>query len=154
MQLILQELGISAPFDELVQTITAPSDRDLTVTAIRPHLYKHNAPSGNLKLQILDSTATTVIAESEEILITDISAANYFHGYVRFYIDARLAKGTDYVCRLLSTGGYSFSESDYIGLCLDYDLAKYAKSYTPGNNYETAYDLEIWEKKDVRKGEI
>lgn len=130
--------------DGLTQTVTA--SRDTNVIAIRPHLYKHNAPSGSLKIKLLND-ADVEIAESESIAISSISGQPFYHGYIRFYINAYLKRGETYTIKLVSEGGYSFSEPAYIGWCNDYDFAKYDTDYEVSHVVLRPLDLEIWERK-------
>lgn len=138
MTLVLMELD-----SDIDQTVTPP--RNVIVEAIRPHLYRHNFPTGNLKLQIL-TIADVLVAESEEIAIEDIGEMDFFHGYVRFYINAYLKKDTQYKIRLTSTDGYVFDESAYCGWVNGYDLGKYQLDVIPNSVYQYPFDLEIWER--------
>jgi hypothetical protein len=140
MKLAVQELDTS-----LEQDVT-PS-RNTIVVAIRPHLYRHNFASGGLKLQILDES-DTLVSESGEIQIEDIGTSDFFHGYVRFYINAYLERDTKYTVKMLPTGSYSFDESAYIGWANSFDLAKYSPTTLPFNVAEYPLDLEIWHRKE------
>jgi hypothetical protein len=139
VKLIVQELKAS----ELSQQLT-PS-RNTIVEAVRPHLYRHLWPSGSLKMQIL-TTSDVLVAESDAVSIADISAGNnYFHGYVRFYINAFLTKDTAYKFKLTSSG-YTYADAAFIGWCNGFDLGKYAAGYTPANDLYEPLDLEVWER--------
>lgn len=140
MKLIVHELEDVG----LTQELTA--DRNMIVEAVRPHLYRHNFADGTLKLQILDQT-DTVIGESDPVNISDIGSQAFFHGPVRFDINAGLKKNQTYKFKLVGEGGYSFSESAYIGWCNGFDLGKYAPTYTPEAMINYPLDLEVWERK-------
>jgi hypothetical protein len=90
-----------------------------------------------------------LIAESDSIDISDIGSMAFFHGYVRFYIDALLAKDTEYKFILVGEGGYSFSEAAYCGWVNAYDLGKYPVGYSPENSLHYPLDVEIWDKKRI-----
>jgi hypothetical protein len=144
MKLVVHELGIEGTA-ELIQQVS--SDRNTILYAIRPHLYRHNFPTGSLKVQVLDDS-DDVVAESETLSIADISpGSNFYHGYVRFYINGGLSKDRTYKIKLVGTGGYIFDESAYVGWCNDYDLQKYPRDYTPSGALTSPLDLEIWERK-------
>lgn len=113
--------------------------------AIRLHIYKHNTPTGSLKVQI--RTENGLVAESGLVQISDISNSNFFHGMVRFDINIQVKKDTEYTIRLVGEDGYSFSESAYIGLCLDFDFNTYYKSPTPEYLLNNSYDYEAWVRK-------
>lgn len=121
-------------------------DKDLLVHAIRPHIYRHNSPTGSLHLEIWDENEKT-IAQSSSVAIASIGTAAYFHGYVEFPFVEPLKAGSTYWVALKATGGYSFSESAYIGWCNDYDLRKVDADYTPNEGVSAALDMEFWVKK-------
>ena len=149
MQLVLDELGNTAAY--LQQKITVGS-RDINVRYVRPHLYKHLAPAGSVAIEIRDASQV-LIATSDSVTITDIDAANYFHGEVRFDVSARLLKNTSYYIRLVSSG-YSYAANAFIGWCQDFDLRKVGVDYTPAGSLNTPFLLELWELKRVDKGRI
>jgi hypothetical protein len=136
MRLVVHEL-----VTELSQTLK-PS-KHTNVCAIRPHLYIHNAPSGSLKVQIKTSDGV-LISESEELVITEITDAVYFHGYVRFDIKAFLMRDIEYQVCVVGADGYSFSESAYCGVCNDYDLKKYEAEYEQSAGLSAPLDIEVW----------
>jgi hypothetical protein len=149
MQLVLQELGLSSSY--LSQKITVGA-RDINVKHVRPHLYKHLAPAGTVSIQIRDAS-DVLIATSDAVTITDISAQNYFHGEVRFDVNAMLLKNTSYYIRLVSSG-YTYGANAFIGWCQDFDLRKVGVDYTPAGSLNTPFLLELWELKRVDKGRI
>lgn len=134
----------------LKQVITV-GDGNLDVVAIRPHLYKHLSPSGYIKIKLLDANEKE-IGETDSVLISDISASSYFHGYVRFDCHFQLIKNTDYVINLVGFGGYSFNESAYVGWCNDFDLRKVSCDYTPNTVNHAALELELWTKNKKQRG--
>lgn len=138
MKLVVHELQAT----ELSQSYTP--ERNVIVHAIRPHLYKHNAPAGTLKLQIYNGV--TLVGESDPVTIASISTANYFHGYVRFDLSCGLKRDTAYTFKLVGSG-YTFSESAYVGWCGGFDLGKYPATYTPESLLKYPLDLEVWERK-------
>lgn len=118
------------------------------VTAIRPHIYKHLAPAGSFYIQIQDANGKK-IANSNSLTAANISASNYFHGYVRFDVSASLFPETQYRIALKSSG-YSYSDSAYIGWCTDFDLRKYTLTgFQTGEGW--ALDMEIWQLKTIGK---
>ena len=134
----------------LTQYMTV-GDRHQMLHAIRAHLVKVGSPSGSLYLEIGDESSG-VIAVSNTITIASMGGTPHFHGYVRFLIDLGLKSGTTYGITLKSTGGYTFSDSDHIGWCTDWDLRKYDRDYTPDGDNFAALDMEIWTRSLVEKG--
>jgi hypothetical protein len=141
MKLIVHELEV----DGVEQKLTAT--KNVIVEAVRPHLYRHNFPTGSLKVEIY-TLADVLVAESENVDIADIGSEAFFHGYVRFFINAYLEKDTTYKFKLVGDDGYSFDESAYCGWCNSYDLEKYGKAYSPINSLRFPLDIEIWERKN------
>lgn len=139
MKLLVHELQ-----DEVYQTIT-PSRNEI-VEAIRPHLYKHNFPSGSVVVEVHDNIGC-LIAQSDSINIADISDANFYHGYIRFYIKAYLKAGTTYRVVIKAQGGYTFSESAYLGVCNSFDFATYPASYEPSLGVNSPLDIQVWTRK-------
>lgn len=139
MTLIIHELKAAG----LTQTVTP--ERNTIVTAIRPHIYRHLAPTGSLKLELYDDS-DVLVAESENVEIPDIGTMDYFHGYVRFYINAYLKKDVEYTIKLVGEDGYTFNESAFCGWANGFDLAKYPITTTPTNSMQYPLDLEIWER--------
>lgn len=139
MRLVVQELKSAG----LIQEFTAKEST--IVYAFRPHLYRHLMPSGSLQIQILDES-DNVLAESDEVVITDIGSMNYFHGYVRFLISVGLKKDETYKFKLIGADGYSYSDSAFVGWCNGYDLGKYLEAYTPASEAYSALDAEIWKR--------
>lgn len=146
MQLLVEEFD-STP---LRQEITIGT-QDLYLNTVRPHLYKHNSPSGELVLRLLDSNQR-VIKETSALTVAAWEAAesllDFAHQYVSFEIDTPLKSGTTYYVELEAQGGYSFSESAYLGWCYDYDLRKVSADYTPNAGYNSAFDFEFWARKN------
>jgi hypothetical protein len=121
-------------------------DKDLLIHAIRPHIYRHNFPTGSLNLEVWDSNQRT-IAVSSSVAIASIGTENYFHGYIEFPFVEPLKALSTYWVALKASGGYTFSESAYIGWCNDYDLRKVDADYTPNDGVNGALDMEFWVKK-------
>lgn len=138
MNLVVHELTASGISQKVI-----PSERT-NVVAIRPHIYRHLFPAGSLKVQILDS-ASVVVAESALVPISSIETANYFHGYIRFDVNAYLQKNTEYTIKLVGDG-YTFAESAYVGWCGGFDLGKYPANYVPTCNLDKPLDVEIWKR--------
>lgn len=130
------------------QKITA--DKNMFLVALRPHLYIHGNPSGDIKVQVQDANGV-VISESSSETIANIKVLaehteDYVHGYFRFYINANLVDQSQYRLAIVGSNGYSFSESDYVGVCLDWDNTKSNLGYSPANSFSYPLDIEIWER--------
>lgn len=131
---------------ELKSTITQEinSENTCNVVALRLHLYKHNSPAGSVYLEVQDALSN-VVATSESILISSISASPFFHGKVRFNTVGQLKKNTQYSIILKSTG-YTFDEAAYIGWCADFDFNTYDTDYVVNRPVDSPLDYEVWIK--------
>jgi hypothetical protein len=85
-----------------------------------------------------------LIAESDEVNIQDMTTLPYFHGYIRFDVSAHLKRDVEYTVSVVAGGGYTFSESGYVGVCNDFDSRKYNTSATVTNPQYAPLDLEVW----------
>lgn len=152
-KLIVHELGITGSFGntELKQLITV-GNRDILAHAIRVHLYKHLAPAGSVYLQIQDTNGKKV-KDSEVLANTAISSASYYHGMIKFEIQAALKKNTQYYV-VLKSSGYTFSESAWIGWCNDYDLRRVPVNFTTPSTIgvNSPLGMEIWSRRKIIKG--
>jgi len=145
-KIIVHELESSPLFQEI--TIT---DLNLDVTALRPYIYKHNAPGGNIQMQVRDS-GNKILASSNTLTESDIGTDAFFYGAVKFDINVSLRKNTNYRLALVSGGGYSFAESDFFGWVNGaFDREIVDRNYTASNVFGLPLVCEIWTNKTVRK---
>lgn len=155
MILLVVELGDA---NISVQQEIAVGSTNLLIRSVRPHLYVHNAPSGSLAVEIRESGGS-LRATSETLTIaaikTGFSSLDFDHGYVRFNFEegVGLAASTNYLVRLISSGGYTFSEASYVGWCKDFDLRKVDADYAPNSGYNSALDVELWQRARVVRNE-
>lgn len=136
MKLLVHELKT-----ELVQN--SRGDKHNILEAIRLHLYKHNSPSGNLFVEVRDLN-NQLVSRSEILPISSISEAPFFHGQVRFYVNAYLIAGNEYRIALCASE-YTFNESAYIGWCADFDFKTYPRQTEI--LMDSPLDYEIWERR-------
>lgn len=130
---------------ELVSTLTqyVRPKRSGQLKAIRPHLLVFGNPAGSLRVEVVDIDGK-VIAVSNSVPIASIKTLAYAHKYVRFDITCPVIAGEDYGLSLVAEAPYAFAETDYVGLCHDWDDTKVDLDYTPGNDLEKPYDFETW----------
>lgn len=118
-------------------------EKNTQVTVVRPHLYIHNKPVGTLKVQITTSDGL-LIGESTEIDIQSMTTLPYFHGYIRFDVQAHLKRDVEYKVMVTAGGGYTFSESGYVGVCNDFDSRRYETSEPISHPNYSPLDIEVW----------
>lgn len=137
--------------EELKTTLTQdfswrPRER-AHVIAARPHLYAHNNPAGTFTLALLNSSSATLASKS--FLASDLYFALgtgnlYAQLYFPVIFDQAIHLPTgDYKLRL-SSSGYSFSESAYMGWVRDHEDLKVPLLYTPPDDFHNPLSYEIW----------
>jgi len=118
----------------------------MSLTAVRPYIYKHLNPSGSLLLEV--KSGATVLT-SKTILISEIItnvASNYFHGFYTFTLDNEifLTPGT-YTIDITGSGGYTFSELAFIGWVRDYnDLIYSVDNDTTSKDIQKPLTFQLW----------
>lgn len=140
MKILVNELVLT-PIVQVIRPL-----KKTNIRSIRLHLYKHNNPNGSLSLTIHNGVEGSLIAESNQVIISSISQSPYFHGMVRFDLKCQLEKGTEYEIRL-NSNGYSFNENGYVGWCQDFDFKTYDTEYEKLGGLRAPQDFEIWEIK-------
>lgn len=101
----------------LDQQFTVLLNRRLTIEGVRIYIYMHNAPSGTFTLSLKEGAtvhASKTFTSAE--IKTDLSTSdNYAHLWkvISFSNVIHLSKSTYTLS--LSSSGYSFSESSYLG---------------------------------------
>lgn len=134
MKLLVEELKT-----HLEQEIT-PVRENKNLELVKLHLYKHRFPPGELILELRNRHG--LISTSERVSAADLSAANFFHGMVKFPLVAQLRAGESYVLRLRATG-YVFSEESFVGWCKDFDFKTYPRPDAP-SELLAPFDYEMW----------
>lgn len=139
--------------DELISTLRQKitiGSKPIMLYAIRPYVYKHLAPAGNLFVRILDANGNKIV-DSETIAISSISAINYAHGFYRFLVTAGLAANTSYYIQLMSTG-YTYGANSFIGWCRDWEFHNaFPVGYTKIGAFDSPYGLQLWSYDFLRK---
>jgi hypothetical protein len=115
--------------------------------AFRPHLYVHNAPAGAFTLAVLDSVDTVLgsgtFASAD--VYSGLGTANlYAHAYFRVDMTNMppLHPGS-YKLRL-SSSGYTFSESAYLGWVRDHEDLKAPIDGAPASDLNNPMSFEMW----------
>lgn len=141
MRLLAQELIQSQPLQQQVKATD-----NVFITNIRPRLYIANAPTGALRIDIYDESATTLLASSNERTITSLKTLSFAHGRYNFSIDFGAVKNTVYNIRLVGNG-YAFGSGTYVAWCRDFDFRVYGTSFTANTTgVNSPFEMEIWRK--------
>jgi len=115
-------LVVSELRDSLTQELRIRTHERQKVQAIRPNIYVHNDPAGDLTLRV--KRGATVVGESTQTIATmktnmlaeATGAGDYLHGYVNFeFTDLLILEKGVHTIEIEGQSGYTFTEFDYIG---------------------------------------
>ena len=118
--------------------------------AVALRLYRHSTPSGTISVELRDASGGKIDASSATT-ITDIGSGNYWHGYYRFLLDVGLRKNTTYQL-VLTSSGYTFQESAYVGWCNDFGVVTRTHGYSPAQGVSGPLDFKLWVREKVTRG--
>lgn len=144
MKILVEEV-ITSLFTE--RTV---GDSIIDMVAVRPRLYRHLAPAGNVLVRLTDLN-DNLIAVSNSRSIAAIGTGNYWHGNAVFTIAAQLRANTTYRFHVV-TSGYTFAEAAYLGWVNGWPNSRAHESYSPARGPTLAFDMEIWSYQKVEKG--
>jgi hypothetical protein len=116
------------------------------VYAIRPNLYLHNDPVGTFILSIKQGSTTlgsTTLTLAEIKTGAGFADNQYHHGVFRFLFSTPvvLQARTEYTIEL-SSSGYTFSESSFIGWVKEFENLKNTFTDSISNDYENPFSFE------------
>ena len=141
--------------DELITTLsqdfTINLNRRYSIEGIRPYIYMHNAPAGTFTLSLKEGVTTLVSQtfDSAEIKSDLSTSDNFAHIWKRlvFSTPFQLSKGT-YTLEL-SSSGYTFAESAYIGWIREYENVFNETSGTIDTLFDNPFSFQIFENRRV-----
>ena len=147
MKLVIDELITS-----LSQTFTVEYNSRLTIEAIRPYIYMHNAPAGTFTLAV-KSGGTELFSKSftSSDIKSDLSTSdNYAHIWkaLTFNDPAQIENG-EYELEL-SASGYSFSNSSYLGWIREHENLTNEVSGTALSDLENPRAFQLLTRQVVR----
>ena len=144
--LVLDELDTT-----LSQDFTINLNRRYSIEGIRPYIYMHNAPAGTFTLSVKDGVTTLASQtfDSAEIKSDLSTADNYAHVWKRLVFDNpfQLSLGT-YTLEL-SSAGYTFAESAYIGWIREFENVFNETSGTINTLFDNPFSFQIFENRRV-----
>lgn len=131
----------------LTQTINLNKVRRYNIAAVRPLIYMENAPSGTFTLSI-KSGATTLASKSftSADIKADLGTSDnfaYLWKNVTFDIPVKLNNGA-YTLEL-SSSGYSYSSSSYIGWIKEFENIFNEINGTPQDYSENPFSYQLFE---------
>jgi hypothetical protein len=135
----------------LTQEFTLSLPRRAHVDSIRPHLYTHNTPAGTFTLSILDLSDNLIASKSftaQEIYDAIPTTNDYAQAYFRINFDNKVHLPSATYKLRLSSSGYTFSESSYMGWVRDHEDLKVTLGYTPASDLTNPLSYEIWVNHD------
>lgn len=137
--------------EELVTTLT----QELTlsfrprahISHVRPYLYVHNTPAGTFTLSIRDSLSNVLSSgtfTAQDIYDGLATTNDYAHAYFRVTFASVVPAPPGNYSLHLSSSGYTFSESAYLGWVREHEDLKVPITYTPANDFGNPLSYEIW----------
>lgn len=123
-------------------------DKRLQLSAIRLNLYLHNDPSGTFTLSVKngsDTIATSSLTVSTIKTNAGLSDNQYHHGFFRFDFSdiVPLIKNVTYTLEL-SSSGYTFSDSSYIGWIKEFENNTNTLIDSTDNDFEKDFSFQLW----------
>lgn len=155
MKLLVHEQGIDGNSSgQVFETLKATKDIDLY--AVRAHLMIVGPPSGTVTMRIARASDSRQVATSSDThTIADLlTTENNGHGMYRFIFDYAIKSGETYNFILVTSGGYSYSASSFIGWCAHSEFRKsisLASSFVGGGIGEPKH-MEFWAYQNRQKG--
>lgn len=148
MQLIVWEVGSG---DTVAQQYTAFKNQNLEFLV--PHLMVRGTPGGSVYLQLQDSSGQK-IADTASVSIATIADGNeIFHGKYRFPITATVRTGVTYRVEMLTSGGYTYAETDFVGWCNSWERKNtFDAAYSPSWGVQAPLILDFWGSEYLKKG--
>lgn len=150
MQLIVWQVGGG---DTVAQEYTATENQSLSYLV--PHIMVRGTPGGSVYLQLQDSDGNK-IADTESVSIATIADGNeVFHGKYRFSITANVRKNVTYRVEMLTSGGYTYGVSDFVGWCNAWERRNvFDSAYSPNWGVQSPLILDFWANKYLKKGDF
>lgn len=146
-ELVVQELEATP----LIQEVKLRRKGKHIIHALRPYVYLHNNPTGTFHFEVLDSQDN--LLKSHDFTASEVKTAwgktdPYCHGFYTINLDNKLIlKNGIYKFKISSTG-YSFSISSWIGWVQEHENIKYDVLYTPIDDQQNPLTVEFWELKE------
>lgn len=129
----------------LIQEFKIKRNR-LNLTAVRPWLYLHNDPAGTFTLTLKDGAN---ILDSSDFTVSDLKNGaglndnEYHKGF--FKIDLRATLQHDRLYSLeLSSSGYSFSGSSYLGWIKEFENLTNSFSESIWTFHQKPFGYQLW----------
>jgi hypothetical protein len=121
----------------------------MNIGGVRPYLYIHNNPVGTFTIELLYNsspiaTGTFTAADIKTALAT---SDNYVHAYYNVTLDKNPVLNHGIYSLKLTSSGYSFNESAYIGWIALHENERNEMEYTPESDGQNSLTFELWEHK-------
>ena len=131
----------------LTQTFTLNLNRRYNIGAVRPLIYMHNAPSGTFTISI-KSGANTLVSKSftSSDIKSDLSSSdNYAWIWKALSFDNVIQLSNGSYTLELSSSGYSYSSSSYLGWIKEHENQFNETLGTPLSAFDNPYSFQLFE---------
>lgn len=151
MDVIVFENGATG--DETVWVGSATKNQSLSYVV--PYLMVYGAPGGSVTMQLQDSNGSK-IADSQTVSIATILGSDaVYHGWYAFSISATVKRGQSYRVEMVTSGGYSYSQSTFIGWCNSWERQnRFPATYNPTMGLDAPLGIDFWGYEFFKKGDF
>lgn len=122
----------------------------ISLKTIRLNLIKALSPAGTLILKVKDESGTiiegTLTSAQIETQASEITALNYFHGFIDFGLEDFVLNPGNYTVEL-SSSGYTYSDSSYYGWVKEFENRTNRLSSAVVNVSDSPLSFQAWEYK-------
>lgn len=145
--LVVEELKTT-----LSQTMTVDHEKRITIAGIRPYVYMHNNPAGTFTFKIKDGGVEIASQDftSAEIKADLSTSDNYAHLFKRILFDNPIQLTKKEYELEISSSGYSFTESGYIGWIREHEHQFNRTAGTPISDIEKPMSFQLFEYTENR----
>lgn len=139
--LVVEELRASP----LVQSFVI--EKRLIVHAVRPYLYTHNFPAGTFTVSLLTSTDDVIAYKtfSSSAIYAGLGTVNaYAHAFYKIEFDGGLPLVAGTYKIKLSSSGYTYISSSYLGWVKEHEDLKVNTTYVITGAEQNPLSFELW----------
>lgn len=124
-------------------------EKRLIIKAVRPYLYFHNDPAGTFTISV--KQGVTTLASFSQSMATILAGASwtagqYHHAFIKFEFTNPLILNEETYTIELSSSGYTYNASSYLGWIKEYEFPTNVVSPVPpvGASTDYPYSFQIW----------
>ena len=136
----MSTLMVSELFSELEHEMRFTQTGRIHIAGLYPYLLKFGSPVGTFTLSLIKG-ATTLFSKS--FTSSEISSSNYAHAFHPVLPDNPIQIEAGLYTVKLTSSGYAFTSSDYIGWIQQHENIQNSMEYTPSNDTKNPLTIRI-----------